>query len=233
MEFADFVPSGNQAVDPQLYEIENQAIDRDGIMWNRLQRLARWRGKTLLDLGCGSGYWLPKYHDAAEVIGVEPDASLIGLARSRPGGATVLSGSAEQLPLKDASVDVVHARFAYFFPHPGFDPSAGLAEVRRVLRTGGSLIVIDNDTQNGEFAELLRNSPWAEQQGQDTYAIDWWQRQGATTHPVMSSWQFDSRADLEAVLRLEFPADVADEWLTAHPDRTHLSYGYLLHHWRK
>lgn len=233
MEFPDFVPSGNQAAAPEIYEIENRAIDRDGIMWNRLQRLARWRGKTLLDLGCGSGYWLPKYHEAAQVIGVEPDASLIGLARARPGGATVLSGSAEHLPLADASVDVVHARFAYFFPHPGFDPSAGLAEVSRVLRTGGSLIVIDNDTQEGEFAELLRNSPWAEQQGQDTYATDWWQRQGATTHPVMSSWRFNSRAGMESVLRLEFPADVADAWLAAHPERTHLSYGYLLHHWRK
>lgn len=233
MEFPDFVPSGNQTAAPEIYEIENRAIDRDGIMWNRLQRLARWRGKTLLDLGCGSGYWLPKYHEAAQVIGVEPDASLIGLARTRPGGATVLSGSAEHLPLADASVDVVHARFAYFFPHPGFDPSAGLAEVSRVLRTGGSLIVIDNDTQEGEFAELLRNSPWAEQQGRETYAIDWWQRQGATTHPVMSSWRFDSRAGMESVLRLEFPADVADAWLAAHPERTHLSYGYLLHQWQK
>lgn len=233
MDFPDFIPSGNQAVDPQLYEIENRAIDRDGVMWHRLQRLARWRGRTLLDLGCGSGYWLPKYQDAAEVIGVEPDASLIGLARSRPGGANVLSGSAEQLPLPDASVDVVHARFAYFFPHPGFDPSAGLAEVGRVLRNGGSLVVIDNDTQNGEFADLLRASPWAEPQGQDTYAIAWWRERGAQTHPVMSSWQFDSRADLEAVLRLEFPAEVADAWLATHPDRTHLSYGYLLHHWQK
>ncbi len=44
----------------------------------------------------------------------------------------------------------------------------------------------------------------------------------------MSEWRFGSRADFEAVLRMEFPPDVADPWLTAHPDRLGLSYGYVL-----
>lgn len=48
----------------------------------------------------------------------------------------------------------------------------------------------------------------------------------------MSSWTFDSRADLEAVLRLEFERGVADAWLAEHPAPTSLSYGYLLHVWR-
>jgi hypothetical protein len=41
------------------------------------------------------------------------------------------------------------------------------------------------------------------------------------------------REDLEAVLRLEFPLDVADAWLTAHPGATGLSYGYVLFASRK
>lgn len=73
------------------------------------------------------------------MVGVEPDPTLLPLARSRPGGATVHAGSAEHVPFPDASVDVVHAR-AYFFP-PGCD--AGLAEVLRVLRPGGALVVVD------------------------------------------------------------------------------------------
>lgn len=44
----------------------------------------------------------------------------------------------------------------------------------------------------------------------------------------MSSGQFETREDLERVLRLEFPADVADPWLATHPDRLGLSYGYVL-----
>lgn len=232
MSFTDFVPSGNQAVDPAVYDIENAAIDREGRLWSALQEQAPWDGRTLVDLGCGSGFWLPRYQGAARLVGVEPDASLLGPARARAGGATVLHGSAESIPLEDASVDVVHARFAYFFPHPRFDPSAGLAEVARVLRTGGALVVVDNDTEQGEFAELLTASSWAAPQGQDRYARGWWGEQGAATTPVLSSWQFDSRADLEAVLRLEFPAELAQGWLDAHPGRRHLSYGYLVHTWR-
>lgn len=233
MDFTDFVPSGNQAVDPVLYDLENGAIDRSGLLWGELVRLAPWQGRVLLDLGCGSGFWLPRYREAAQVVGVEPDSSLLGLARDRPGGAQVLHGSAEHIPWPDGSVDVVHARFAYFFPHPDFDPTPGLLEVERVLRPGGALVVIDNDTEQGEFADLLRASPWAAGQGQDTYAREWWTSRGAITTPVMGSWEFDSRADLEAVLRLEFPHDLADTWLAAHPERTHLSYGYLLHTWRR
>lgn len=101
-----------------------------------------------------------------------------------------------------------------------------------MLRPDGALVVIDNDTERGEFAELLVRSDAAADQGQDTYARRWWADVGAETGEVMSSWTFDTRADLEAVLRLEFPADLAEEWLAAHPEATSLTYGYLLHVWR-
>jgi ubiquinone/menaquinone biosynthesis C-methylase UbiE len=133
--FPDFSPAGNQGGDPDAYELENRALDRDGLVLQAMRDLAPWRDKVLLDLGCGSGFWLPGYAaEAARAIGVEPDPRLRPLAAARDPRATVLAGSAEHIPLPDASVDVVHARFAYFFP-PGVD--AGLAEVMRVLRPGG------------------------------------------------------------------------------------------------
>ncbi|MEO6205557.1 MAG: class I SAM-dependent methyltransferase [Mycobacteriales bacterium] len=217
----DFVRSGNQAVDPDLYEIENQALDRRGLVLDAMRELAPWKGKRLVDLGCGSGYWLPGYADeAATVIGVEPDDTLLDRARGRDPRVPVTHGSAEHLPLPDASVDVVHARFAYFFG-PGSE--AGLAEVDRVLAPGGRLVVVDNDPECGEFAALLAAG----------YPVrnvdDWWTQRGAERRAVLSDWQFDQRADLEAVLRLEFPARLAQDWLAEHPDRTALSYGYLLY----
>ena len=119
-----------------------------------MRRLAPWRGRTLIDLGCGSGYWLPGYADeAGQVIGIEPDPDLLPLAAARDQRVRVRPGSAEHIPLPDASADVVHARFAYFWPP---NCSAGLAEVLRVLRPGGALVVVDNDYRRGEFAELLR-----------------------------------------------------------------------------
>jgi SAM-dependent methyltransferase len=188
---------------------------------------APWAGRTLLDLGCGSGYWLGRYAgEAAEVIGVEPDPRLLPLAAGRDRRARVLRGSAEHIPLPDQSVDVVHARFAYFFP-PGCD--AGLAEVMRVLRPGGTLVVIGNDLRAGEFAELVRAAGEAlvPAGGEETDA--WWAARGADRTTVRSRWRFASRADFEAVLRMEFPLKVAGPWLAAHPGAVGLSYSYTLH----
>jgi hypothetical protein len=44
----------------------------------------------------------------------------------------------------------------------------------------------------------------------------------------MSRWEFGCRSDFEAVLGLEFPAEVAGPWLVDHPDALGLSYGYVL-----
>ena len=49
----------------------------------------------------------------------------------------------------------------------------------------------------------------------------------------MSRWQFTSRSDFESVLFLEFPAHVANAWLTVHPAASGLSYGYVLFTTRK
>ncbi|MDJ0355950.1 class I SAM-dependent methyltransferase [Paenarthrobacter sp. PH39-S1] len=157
----------------------------------------------MVDLGCGSGLWLQRHAATAEsVIGIEPDAELLPTARARTQRAQVLAGSAEHIPLADSSVDVVHARFAYFFPTPMNACSPGLAEVLRVLRPGGSLVVIDNDHQHGEFARLLGQSPWAAAaQGEDDFIRRWWGERGASHHEVMSSWTFDTAEDLSAVLR--------------------------------
>jgi len=221
----DFRPAPNQGARPELYELENQAIDPDGLVLAAMRALAPWAGKTLVDLGCGSGYWLPGYAaEAGTVIGIEPDPALLPLAAARDRRARVLPGSAEHLPLGDASVDVVHARFAYFWP-PGC--AAGLAEVLRVLRPGGTLVVVDNDQRAGEFAGLLRAAANTAL-GQADVTDAWWAARGARRTEVMSGWQFSTRSDFEAVLRLEFPADVAGAWLADHPDALGLSYGYVL-----
>ena len=56
----------------------------------------------------------------------------------------------------------------------------------------------------------------------------WWAARGACRTEVMSGWQFSISRDFEAVLRLEFPGDVARVWLADHPDALGLSYGYVL-----
>jgi SAM-dependent methyltransferase len=153
-----------------------------------------------------------------------PDPALLTLARARDRRARALAGSAEHIPLSDASVDVVHARFAYFWPPRC---QAGLTEVLRVLRPGGTLVVVDNDQRAGEFAWLLRAAGNAAL-GQADVTDDWWAARGAARAEVMSRWEFGSRGDLAAVLGLEFSDSVAGPWLAEHPEVTGLSYGYVL-----
>jgi SAM-dependent methyltransferase len=223
---------------PESYELENRAVDRAGHVLAAMRAIAPWDGKVLVDLGCGTGFWLTRYAlSAASVIGIEPDPALRAAAcgaATAPatsardglaGSVEVLAGSAEYLPLRDDSVDVVHARFAYFFP-PGTD--AGLAEVLRVLRPGGHLVVVDNDYRWGEFATLLAASA-RKPPLQTAATVDaWWRDRGASRHEIRSELRFASRAELSAVLRIEFPADVAGSWLRRHPAATGLSYGYVL-----
>jgi ubiquinone/menaquinone biosynthesis C-methylase UbiE len=201
---------------PEVYELENLASDRAGVVDTALEALHPLEGAHLVDVGCGTGFHLPRLAArGAHVVGVEPHLPLVRRARERLGAdlartASVVAGDAEALPVADASVDVVHARWAYFFG-AGCEP--GLAEVARVLRRGGLAVVVDNDVTRSTFGAWFRRSYPA----YDPVAVQrFWDRQGFTTEPLTIRWTFDRRDDLEAVTRIELPPGPADEVLAAH-----------------
>jgi ubiquinone/menaquinone biosynthesis C-methylase UbiE len=173
-----------------------------------------WAGRVVLDVGCGTGFHLPWFaQTAASVVGVEPHADLVALARRRTRrlpNVAVHHGAAQALPVPDASVDVVHARWAYFFG-PGCEP--GLAELDRVVRRGGTAFVIDNDPTRSTFGGWFRRG-YPEV---DPVAVErFWSTRGWTRTPVDMRWVFSSRADLESVVRIEFTREVAEEVLADH-----------------
>jgi ubiquinone/menaquinone biosynthesis C-methylase UbiE len=227
--FPDYRFAPNIGGHADVYELENRAVHQAGHVLTAMRGLAPWTGRTIVDLGCGTGFWLGVYAaEAGRVVGIEPDPGLrttASLAAAGQPRTEVLAGSAEHIPLPDSSADVVHARFAYFFP-PGTD--AGLTEVLRVLRPGGRLIVVDNDYRWGEFASMLAASAVSPPLRTAASTDRWWADRGAARHEVRSELRFASRADLAAVLHIEFPAEVADPWLAGHPAACGLSYGYVL-----
>jgi SAM-dependent methyltransferase len=201
------VPSPNIWYYPDVYELENGAQDVDGEIWRVLAEECDWSGRDVLDVGCGAGFHLPRFAETAgSVVGVEPHEPLVRRARSRVAGSAnveVLMGSAQQLPLPDASVDVVHARTAYFFG-PGCE--RGLRETDRVLRPGGALVIVDLDVTGEPYGRWMRaDLPHYDASVVETFFAD----AGFRCRRVATRWWFADRAALESVLKIEFSPDVA------------------------
>ena len=222
-------PSPNIWRHTATYEVENRAADPDGRLWAAMLSVADWTGRDVLDIGCGTGFHLPRFAlTAASVVGVEPHPDLVSLARRRThdlAGVTVRQGVAQALPLPDRSVDVVHARWAYFFG-PGCEP--GLAELDRVVRRGGAALVIDNDASRSTFGGWFRRG-YPDVPDPAT-GERFWSTRGWTRTPVDMGWRFSSRADLEAVVRIEFDAATA-EWILTNHEGTEADYAVNL--WSK
>jgi protein-L-isoaspartate O-methyltransferase len=78
------IPSPNIWNSPQVYEIENRAVDRAGAIFALMRSLASWDDRDVLDIGCGTGFHLPLFAPRARsVTGVEPQGDLLAIARRR------------------------------------------------------------------------------------------------------------------------------------------------------
>jgi SAM-dependent methyltransferase len=224
------LPSPNIWQWPELYAVENRAQDSAGEIWRALRAECDWAGLDVVDVGCGDGFHLPVFaRDAASVTGVEPHPPLVERAKDRTSdvdNVRVLEGGAQRLPLPDGCADLVHARTAYFFG-PGCEP--GLVEADRVLRPGGALAVVDLDGAAPPYGSWLCEDV----RGYDPVAVQrFFDEQGFSTRRVETVWRFERRADLEAVLRIEFSAAVAARAI-AETTGTEIPVGYRLHVRRK
>ncbi|WP_341935053.1 class I SAM-dependent methyltransferase [Microbacterium sp. LWO14-1.2] len=98
--------------------------------------------RRIADVGAGTGKLtrvLAKAPDA-EIVAVDPDAEMLATLRGAIPGVPTFLGTAERLPLPDASLDAVVLGQAWHW----VDPVRGSAEIGRVLRDGGVLGLIWN-----------------------------------------------------------------------------------------
>ena len=73
---------------PDVYELENLASDRAGVIDLALNAIHPLDGSVLLDVGCGAGFHLPRFAACgARVIGLEPHLPLVERARARSDSA--------------------------------------------------------------------------------------------------------------------------------------------------
>ena len=98
-------------------------------------------GSKVVDLAAGSGKLtraLARRFD--EVVAVEPNDEMRGVLASRSAGIKVLAGTAERMPLPDATADAVFVGDAFHW----FDGTAAVDELARVLRLRGGVALLWN-----------------------------------------------------------------------------------------
>ncbi|HEU5379881.1 MAG TPA: methyltransferase domain-containing protein [Ktedonobacteraceae bacterium] len=144
--------SKRRALDVELFERWGSTYERSW-MQRRLfdpvhsavlqQAASRFKPASVLDIGCGSGRLLRKAHDfwpEAHLSGIDPAQNMLEVARHLTPGARFSIGFGEALPLEDASVDLAFSTISF---HHWRDQAAGVREVARVLRPGGSFLLAD------------------------------------------------------------------------------------------
>ena len=106
-------------------------------------------GERIVDLGCGPGYYvrelLAEVGPSGSLLAVDPSPDMLALARSRCAGfdnVTFLEGQAVKIPVDDAAADaLLCVQVMEYVP----ETAAALAEMHRVLRPGGRVLVWDTD----------------------------------------------------------------------------------------
>jgi ubiquinone/menaquinone biosynthesis C-methylase UbiE len=136
-------------------------------------RLATWidafgtyapsaRPLAVLDLGSGTGRFAPALADAfrGPVYGVEPSQKMRAVAEESAAhpAVTYLEGRAERIPLPAASIDLV---LMYLSFHHVQDREAAAADIARVLRPGGRLLLRSTFCDRMPDLEWMRYFPRA------------------------------------------------------------------------
>jgi len=110
---------------------------------------------TVADIGCGTGIFAAQTAPRVKkVLAVEPNPEMREYARgylASHGNVEVLAGKAERTGLADHSVDVITAAQAFHW----FDRERAAVEFRRILKTGGSVLLVwyERQTTGDEFLE--------------------------------------------------------------------------------
>lgn len=146
----------------------------------RLQTVRRWLqsfppGARVADVGCGKGRYLralAEWQPGAELVGIDPSPAM--LAHLPPQFAR-LRGSLLRIPLADAAL---HGAFAVESLEHALLPRQAIEELCRVVRPGGSVLIID---KHAACQPLSQHEPW-EQWFQPDEVQEWLRRHCDDVH---------------------------------------------------
>jgi SAM-dependent methyltransferase len=128
-------------------------------------------GTAVLDLGAGTGKLTRQLVAVgADVVALEPAAGMRRRLEAEVPGVPVLDGTAEDIPLPDASMEVITAGQAFHW----FDTHRALDEIARVLRPAGWLALLWNERPASGWAAGLWDLRTELTGGTRTYPGEGW-----------------------------------------------------------
>ncbi|MSV29678.1 MAG: methyltransferase domain-containing protein [Bryobacterales bacterium] len=130
-------------IDPRIFHVQ--------LILNQFGDLA---GRRVLDAGCGKGRFariLMERHPAAELWGVDISAAMLECV---PDGIRTVQAPMTRMPFDDGFFDAAYATESL---EHAVDIEAAVAEICRVVKTGGQIVIID---KNAEQFGRLQTPEW-------------------------------------------------------------------------
>ncbi|HKE56991.1 MAG TPA: class I SAM-dependent methyltransferase [Pyrinomonadaceae bacterium] len=108
----------------------------------------------ILEVGAGTGLNFPCYSPSAHGVASEPSWEMLRIARrkTRPGAVALSQNSAEELPFASGSFEAAFATLVFCTVH---SPERAFAEIRRVVRSGGKLVLLEHVRPTGLLGPIF------------------------------------------------------------------------------
>ena len=145
---------------PWLYDAGMVLLEKTGLGPLRSWLARGVEAGRILDLGCGTGRNLPLFGRGVRAVGLDPCPESLLKARRRAPGVPLVRARAEALPFRDGAFDTVVSGLVFCSVE---DVPRGLAEVRRVLRPGGVLRMLEHvrsDSRLGAWLQDVTQPAW-------------------------------------------------------------------------
>jgi ubiquinone/menaquinone biosynthesis C-methylase UbiE len=191
----------NHHIFAAMYERLSRSGPEQSFMWPlRKEIIAQAKG-IVLEIGAGTGLNFALYNPehVERVEAVEPDTAMLRYARERlktaPVPITLTQAPVESLPFADETFDSAVTTLVFCSVT---DPQRGLSEIRRVLKPGATLLLIEHVRAQGAFAQRLQNiiTPFTKRMAGNCH----WNRD--TAHTVLDAgFQVEERRDIRGVLQ--------------------------------